>query len=121
MSKALLISIVLILGAQFKSAGQNPAPLQVRLICYDLLIYPATVDFGGWEDENRVSSQGPVAQPNDEMAFAPPDVPTSHWGTFHYTDGFEEVGFTMDFEISIPGLDANDNGIPDLLEFDQAV
>jgi hypothetical protein len=121
MSKALLISIALILGVQFNTPAQNPVPLQVRLICYDLLIYPATVDFGGWEDENRVSSQGPVSQPNDEMAFAPPDVPTSHWGTFHYTDGFEEVGFTMDFEINIPGRDANDNDIPDLLEFDQAV
>src|SRR3954464_11779894 len=106
----------------FARAKCAPTPLQVRMLCYDVIIHGAKIKLlGGIEDINQVSSQGRFNPENDEMAFAPIDVPTTHWGTFLFTDGqtFETV--PLDFELDIPGNDANQNGIYDLLEYSQAV
>jgi len=99
-----------------------PVPLKVRLICYDILVFGAKAKFfGGIEDENHFSSQGQFAPANDELTFAPSDVLTSHFGTFQYTDGQVFETFPLPFELDIPDNDANQNGIYDLLEYDQAV
>jgi hypothetical protein len=103
-------------------AQTAPVPLKVRLICYDILVFGAKAKFfGEIEDENHFSSQGRFAPANDELAFAPIDVPTTHFGTFQYTDGQFFETFPLPFELDIPDNDANQNGIYDLLEYDQGV
>jgi hypothetical protein len=99
-----------------------PTPLQVRLIDYDIYMFLAEIKFFGTVFyRNQISSQGHFNPPNDELSFAPPNVPTTHFGTFHFTEFQSGESFTMDFELDIPDQDANGNGIYDLLEFSQAV
>jgi hypothetical protein len=123
MHKALLLAASCLLAACSNVFAQTATtPLQVRLICYDLLIYPADLSFGGGVvDSLRVSAFGKFNDPNDEASFAPPDIPSTHWGAFHYFDGFFQEGFAFDFEMNIPGRDANNNGVFDLVEFGQSV
>src|SRR5436190_10853988 len=117
--QAIAVFLVTLISAQAQTA---PVPLKVRLICYDLLVFPAKAKFlGGIEDENHFSSQGRFNAANDELAFAPPDVLTSHFGTFQYTDGQFFETFPLPFELDIPDNDANQNGIYDLIEYSQAV
>src|SRR5437868_14194289 len=83
-------------------AQTAPVPLKVRLICYDILVFPAQARFlGGITDENHFSSQGRFNTPNDELAFAPQDVPTTHFGTFFYTDGQLFETTPLPFELDI--------------------
>lgn len=123
MQKALLLATASLFAVSLNIQAQTqPTPLQVRLLCYDILIHPGVVRWlGGIEDSVRVSSLGKFNAPNDESAFAPPDIPSTHWGAFHYIDGRVFEGFAFDFEMNIPGRDANQNGIYDLLEFEQSV
>lgn len=122
MHKGLLLSVAYLFVASFSPISKAAdVPLEVRLYCYDVLIYQGKVDFGSIEDEVRVSSQGKFNPPNDELGFAPPDIPSTHWGAFHYTDGQLFESFAFDFEMNIPGRDVNNNGIYDLLEYSQSV
>jgi hypothetical protein len=122
MHKGLLLSAACLFAASIATNSQAAdVPLEVRLYCYDILVYPGKVDFGSIEDEVRVSSKGKFNAPNDELGFAPPEIPSTHWGAFHYTDGITFEGVAFDFEMNIPGRDANQNGIYDLIEFSQAV
>lgn len=116
-----IVFIAVLLTSAFTARSQTePTPLQVRLLCYDVIIFPAKLKFfGGIEDVNQVSSQGSFSPPNHELAFS--GDPTTHFGTFHYTDGQVFETYTLDFQVDIPDNDANQNGIYDLLEFSQAV
>jgi hypothetical protein len=102
---------------------QAAAPLEVRFICHDIIIEPAyLVGVPGYEEDQLLSSsQGHVQTPNHEMAWAPPDIPTTHWGTFFYLDGLSGESFPLNYRVNIPNRDANNNGIFDLLEFTQAI
>src|SRR3954467_9139437 len=123
MHKGLFQAIALFVGALISAQAQSaPVPLKVRLICYDILVFPAKAKFlGGIEDENRFSSQGRFNAPNDELALAPLGGATTHFGTFQYTDGQVFETFPLPFELDIPDNDANQNGIYDLLEYSQGV
>jgi hypothetical protein len=99
------------------------SPLEVRFICHDLIVTPANLaGFAGREeDQLLVSSQGHLQNPNHEMPWAPPDIPTTHWGTFFYVDSIFGDSFPLNFRVNIPNRDINGNGILDLLEFTQDV
>lgn len=123
MSKGLILFVAIFMSATFSVEAQTaPVPLQVRMLCYDIIVHGAKMKlFGGIENINQFSSQGRFNPANDELAFAPIDVPTTHWGTFQFTDGQTFETFPLDFELDIPDNDANQNGIYDLLEYSQAV
>lgn len=96
-------------------------PLQVRLVSYSLPVLPAQIDFGTFEDTLSISSQGPGAEADHVLAFAPDDVPTSHWGTFIYEDGQLGEIIPMDFILNVPSNDGDGNGIPDVLEYHRPI
>jgi hypothetical protein len=123
MHKGLLLSAACLFAASITTKSQAAdVPLQVRFTCYDLLIHPAKVRrLGGIEDINRVSSQGRFAPFNDEAAFAPPDIPSTHWGSFEFTDGQTFETLLSNFQMDIPGRDDNNDGVYDLLQYSQAV
>ena len=111
----------LALAALLFISAPKAAPLDVRFICHDILIHPGVMKIFSIQDQLRVSSQGQSSSPNDELAWAPPNIPTTHWGTFFYTDGQTFESFTLPFIVNIPSSDANENGIHDLLEYSQSV
>lgn len=124
MQKVLLLTAASLFAAPLSTISQTaPVPLQVRLTCYDLLIHPAEARRtpSSIRDGLRFSSQGRFATPNDEAAFAPPDVPSTHWGSMFFTDGQLFETFAFNFEMSIPGRDANSDGVFDLLQYSQSV
>ena len=123
MSKGPFLLTAIFVATTFSAPAQTaPVPLQVRMLCYDIMVHPAKIKLlGGIEDINQFSSQGSFNPANDELAFAPLDVPTTHWGTFLFTDGQTFETFPFDFQLDIPDNDANQNGIYDLLEYSQSV
>ena len=102
---------------------QAAAPLEVRFICHDMIVFPANLagDPGFEEDQLLVSSQGHIQTANHEMAWAPADIPTTHWGTFFYVDSLFGEIFPLRFQVNLPFRDVNDNGVLDMLEFSQNV
>lgn len=109
MPKGRFLLIAIFVAMTFSARAQSaPVPLQVRMLCYDIIVHAAKIKLlGGIEDINQFSSQGPFNPANDELAFAPPNVTTTHWGTFQYTDGQTFETFPLDFQLDIPGNDAN--------------
>ena len=113
MSKGSFLLATFLLATTFPTRAQTaPVPLQVRMLCYDIIVHAAKIRLlGGIEDINQVSSQGQFNPANDEMAFAPIDVPTTHWGTFLFTDIPCETAFRTvlaSFGLRISDSYAND-------------
>jgi hypothetical protein len=98
----------------------DPQPLKVRLVCYSILFRPAALQGTGFSYTHQVTSQGRFFKPyNGELAFAPPEIPTSHFGAFIITDNlaFEDEDIPFNVQVNVPGSDLNQNFVPDIVEF----
>ncbi len=116
MKAAWLVLIIPLLFTPARAA--TPQPLKVGLTSYSFLFRPASFKVFSLTYLNQVSSQGDFAPADGEFASAPLEVPTSHYGTFLYTDGQTFETFPLYFEVDAPYGDTNDDGIPDIVQYE---
>jgi hypothetical protein len=92
-------------------------PLQVRCVCFSVLIRPADLRMLGITYHNEVGVYDTDIH-NGELSLAPPEFNYTHWGTFFYTDPNTLEEIPLNFVVDLP---SNADGNILLLEYSLAV
>lgn len=95
-------------------------PLQVKLNSYSLWVAPALYrPSAGVNYRNFFSSKDEVTPANNEMALVEHAFPEVRAGIMFYQS--PSLVFILRYNIDLPAIDANNNGILDIFEYSQAV